>query len=163
MYLSEKVFLSFGKRFGWILGFLGSIAYTIITLNKGVYAYSGLEITSGIIFLFGFFAWQRHAGLQRNVTICMSIIAILGIFVIFMLNLESQHWILEDTMVVFFASGAVFLVLKRPVGWLLHIAGSLVIVFLTYFLQTYFIMGMQIISIPFYIIGYRNLRRSKST
>ncbi len=160
LYVTQKVFLSFGKRIGWIFSFFGAIALTIVTLNKGVYAYSVLEITSGIIFIFGFFAWQKHEKMQRRVTVLMSSLAVTGTFVIFFLNLESPHWILEDTMVILFAAGAVFLVLRRPIGWLLHLLGHLVLIILAYLLGTYFILGLQVVSIPFSIIGFKNLKKN---
>src|SRR5260221_73817 len=83
LYLTQKIFLSLGKRVGWLLGFLGSIAFTIVTLHKGSFAYSLLEITSGIIFLFGLILWKKFGGVQKRVTFLMSAITMLGLFVIF--------------------------------------------------------------------------------
>ncbi len=159
LYFSQKIFLSFGKRIGWLLGFLGSIAFTIVTLHKGSYAYSVLEITSGIIFIFGIFAWRKNEALQRKVTFFMSGLTMVGILVIFSLNLGSPNWILENTMVVLFSIGAVLLVLKNPIGWILYILGHVVLIFYGYIIETYSIMLLQIISLPFALIGYRNLKK----
>lgn len=161
LYFSQKVFLSFGKRIGWLLGFLGSIAFTIVTIHKGSFAYSILEITSGVIFIFGLFAWRKNEVLQKKVTLIMSILTILGVLIVFLLNLGSPNLILENTMVTLFAIGAVFLVLRNPVGWILYILGHLVLIFYAYILGTYSIMLLQIISLPFAVIGYRNFKKSK--
>ncbi|MES3037714.1 MAG: nicotinamide mononucleotide transporter [Bdellovibrionota bacterium] len=159
LYFSQKVFLSFGKRIGWLLGFLGSIAFTIITLRKGSYSYSVLEITSGIIFIFGIFAWRKNEILQKKATFIMSGLTTVGIIVISLLNLGSPSWILENTMVILFAIGAIFLVLKRPIGWILYILGHLVLIFYGYIIGTYSIMLLQVISLPFAAVGYRNLKK----
>jgi len=161
LYFSQKVFLSFGKRIGWLLGFLGSIAFIIVTIHKGSFAYSILEITSGVIFIFGLFAWKKNEVLQKKVTLVMSILTILGILIVFFLNLGSPNWILENTMVTLFAIGAVFLVLRNPIGWILYILGHLVLIFYAYILGTYSIMLLQIVSLPFAVIGYRNFQKSK--
>ena len=157
LYFSQKIFLSFGKRIGWLLGFLGSIAFTIITLHKSSYSYTVLEITSGIVFIFGMFVWKKNDRLQRKVTFIMGGLTIVGILIIFLLNLGSPNWILENTMVVLFAIGAVFLVLKNPIGWILYIIGHTLLIFYGYIIGTYSIMLLQIISLPFAVIGYRNL------
>ncbi|TSD03355.1 MAG: hypothetical protein Athens071416_36 [Parcubacteria group bacterium Athens0714_16] len=157
-YFIQKVFLSSGKRLGWLFGFLGSIAFTLVTLHKGSFAYSILEITSGIIFVFGFFLWQKFEKVEKRLTFLMGGITIIGIVVIFLFNLGSPNWVLEDSMVVLFVIGAVFLVLRNPIGWLLYIAGHIILIAYAYILGTYSILILQIISIPFAIIGYRNLK-----
>jgi nicotinamide riboside transporter PnuC len=160
LYFSQKIFLSLNKRVGWVLGFLGSIAFTIVTLHKGSFSYAILEVTSGIIFIFGIFAWRKNNRLQNKITIFMSVITLIGIITVFLLNLGSPNWILENLMVVLFSIGAVFLVLKKPIGWILYILGHLVLVYYGYILETYYISILQIISLPFAVIGYRNLKKS---
>ncbi|MFA6514950.1 MAG: nicotinamide mononucleotide transporter [Candidatus Paceibacterota bacterium] len=158
LYFSQKIFLSLNKRVGWILGFLGSIAFTIVTLHKGSFSYSILEITSGIIFIFGMFAWKKNNKLQNKITILMSFLTLIGIIIVFFLNLRSPNWILENLMVILFSIGAVFLVLRKPIGWILYILGHLVLIYYGYILGTYYISILQIISLPFAVIGYRNLK-----
>lgn len=160
LYFSQKIFLSVGKRIGWLLGFLGSIAFTIITLHKDSFSYSVLEITSGVIFIFGLFAWRKNELLQRKITLIMSGLTMLGIGVIFLLNLGSPNWILENTMVILFSIGAILLVLRNPVGWILYVLGHLVLIFYAYILGTYSIMILQIVSLPFAVIGYKNMKKS---
>ena len=162
LYFSQKVFLSLNKRIGWILGFLGSIAFIIVTLHKGSYSYTILEATSGIIFIFGIFAWDKNNKLQNKITILMSIITILGIIFVFLLNLGSPNRILENLMVLLFSIGAVFLVLKKPIGWILYILGHLVLIYYGYILGTYYISLLQVISLPFAVIGYKNLKNRPS-
>lgn len=159
LYFSQKIFLSLNKRIGWLLGFLGSIAFTIVTLHKGSFSYSILEITSGIIFIFGMFAWRKNNKLQSKITILMSIITLIGIIIVFSLNLGSPNWILENLMVILFSIGAVFLVLRKPIGWILYILGHLVLIYYGYILGTYYISLLQIISLPFAVIGYKNLKK----
>ena len=159
LYFSQKIFLSLNKRIGWLLGFLGSIAFTIVTLHKGSFSYSVLEMTSGIIFIFGMFVWRRNNKIQNKITIFMSVFTLMGIIIVFLLNLGSPNWILENLMVILFSIGAVFLVLKKPIGWILYILGHLVLVYYGYILGTYYISILQIISLPFAIIGYKNLKK----
>lgn len=158
LYFSQKIFLSLNKRIGWILGFMGSIAFTIVTLHKGSFSYSILEITSGIIFIFGMFAWKKNNKLQNKIIILMSFLTLIAIIIVFLLNLGSPNWILENLMVVLFSIGALFLVLKKPTGWILYILGHLVLIYYGYILGTYYISILQIISLPFAVIGYRNLK-----
>lgn len=162
LYFSQKISLSLNKRIGWLLGFLGSIAFTIVTLHKGSFSYSILEITSGIIFIFGMFAWRKNNKLQSKITILMSIITLIGIIIVFELNLGSPNWILENLMVILFSIGAVFLVLKKPIGWILYILGHLVLVYYGYILGIYYISILQIISLPFAVIGYKNLKKGSA-
>jgi len=159
LYFSQKIFLSFGKRIGWLLGFLGSIAFTIVTFHKGSFSYFILEITSGVVFIFGMFAWRKNEILQRNITFVMSGLTIIGILIVLLLNFGSPNRILENVMVILFAIGAVLLVLKNPLGWLLYILGHLVLIFYGYILGTYSIMLLQIISLPFAVIGYENFKK----
>ena len=159
LYFSQKIFLSLNKRIGWLLGFLGSIAFTIVTLHKGSFSYSVLEMTSGIIFIFGMFVWRRNNKIQNKITIFMSVFTLMGIIIVFLLNLGSPNWILENLMVILFSIGAVFLVLKKPIGWILYILGHLVLVYYGYILGTYYISILQIISLPFAIIVYKNLKK----
>jgi nicotinamide riboside transporter PnuC len=161
LYLSQKVLLSFNKRYGWLLGFLGAIAFTVVTLHKGSYAYMVLEITSGVIFLFGLFVWKGNGLFQKRLTILMSILAVVGITVIFLLNVGSPNLIIENVMVLLFTLGAVLLVLRNCLGWILYILGSLVLMYYGYLIQTYFIALLQVTYLPFAIIGYKNFKQSQ--
>ena len=116
-------------------------------------------MTSGIIFIFGMFVWRRNNKIQNKITIFMSVFTLMGIIIVFLLNLGSPNWILENLMVILFSIGAVFLVLKKPIGWILYILGHLVLVYYGYILGTYYISILQIISLPFAIIGYKNLKK----
>lgn len=158
-YFTQKVLLSCGKRSGWLFGILGSIAFSLVTFYKGSFSYVVLEITSGIIYIFGLVLWRRFEKFGKWITFLMSGITILGIFVIFFLNLGSPNWILENIMVVLFAVGAVFLVLKKPIGWLMYFAGHVVLIIYAYILGTYAIMVLQVISMPVAIFGYLNFRK----
>lgn len=158
VYLIQKVLLSLNKRVGWLFGCVGAVAFTIVTLNKDSFAYAILEITSGILFLFGLILWNKYSSVKRWVTFVMSGIALLGIGVVLALNLGSPNWILESVEVTLFATGAVFLVLRKPVGWVLYGLGHLVLIYYAFLLGTYFIMALQIVSIPFAVIGFRNFR-----
>jgi|SRR3990167_4285512 len=162
LYLSEKVFLSFGKRFGWLLGFLGAIAFTIVTIKKGAFAYSVLEISGGVVCLFGIFAWRKKENVQKNITITMSIVAMIGIFTVMILNMGSPNFILENTMAVLFALGTIYVVLRHPIGWLFYLFGQLVLTVFAYTIGTYFILGLQVASIPFSVIGYRNFKKGSN-
>lgn len=142
-----------------MFGFFGSIAFTIITLSKGSFAYSVLEVTSGIIFLFGFLLWKNFEKVEKPVTFLMSGIVVVGIMAIFFFNLGSPNWILEDIMVSLFAIGAVLLVLRQPLGWILYIGGHLVLIIYAYILGTYSILILQVVSLPFAFMGYQNLKR----
>ncbi len=157
LYLLQKIFLSSGKRVGWLLGFLGSISFAIVTFHKNSFSYSILEVTSGIIFLFGLFAWKKNESLQIKVTFLMSAITLAGIVIMFFMNFGSPNWILENAMVILFAIGAVFLVIKHPLGWILYLLGHLLLIFYAYGIGAYYIMALQIVSVPLAIRGYRNL------
>lgn len=158
VYLIQKVLLSFNKRIGWLFGCIGSIAFTIVTVHKGSFAYAILEMTSGILFLFGLILWNKYSSVEKWATFAMSGIAILGIMFVFILNLGSPNWILESAEVAFFAIGAVFLVLRKPIGWVLYGLGHFFLIYYAFLLGTYFIMALQILSLPFAVIGYRNFR-----
>lgn len=163
LYFGQKVFLSFGKRIGWALGFFGAVAYIIVTFNKGSFAYTLLEITSVIIFVFGFFMWRKNQKIQQGVTLAMSAVVIIGVVMVFYLNLGSPNWILENIMVVLFAVGAALLALRNPIGWILYILGHIVLIAYAYILGTYSILILQIASIPFAVIGYKNFKNTKTT
>jgi len=75
--------------------------------------------------------------------------------------LGSPNWFLEDAMVIAFAVGAALLVLRNPLGWTLYILGHLILIVYAYILDTYFISLLQVVSIPFAIMGYRNLKNFK--
>lgn len=89
-------------------------------------------------------------------------ISLLGILLVLILNLGSPNWVLESVEVILFAIGAVFLVLRKPFGWALYGLGHLVLIYYAFLLGTYFIMALQVASIPFAVIGYRNFKRALS-
>lgn len=158
LYLFQKIFLSFGNRLGWLLGFLGAISFTIVTLHKESFAYAVLEVTSGVVFIFGLFVWKRNKKVEKQVTFLMSSIVLIGVFVTSYFNLGSPNWILENIMVLLFSFGAVLLVLKNKIGWVLYILGHLVLIFYAQVLGTYYILGLQVVSLPFAFIGYKNFK-----
>ncbi|KND48878.1 MAG: putative nicotinamide nucleotide transporter [Parcubacteria bacterium C7867-005] len=155
VYLTQKILLSFSKRVGWVLGIMGSAAFATVTFHKGSYAYGILEVTSGIIFFFGLILWGKSGAKEKWMTFAMSTVAILGIILVSVLNLGSPNWILETLVVILFAIGAIFLVLKKPIGWFLYGLGHLVLTIYAYQLGTYYIMILQVVSLPFAFIGYR--------
>ncbi|MHB8871345.1 MAG: nicotinamide mononucleotide transporter [Candidatus Doudnabacteria bacterium] len=163
IYLTQKILLSFGKRIGWLFGFVGAISFTIVTFHKESYSYSILEITSGIIFIFGWILWNRSSSIEKWLTLTMSSLAIIGILFVFLLNLGSPNWILESSEIILFAVGAIFLTLRKPLGWILYGLGHLVLIYYAFLLGTYFIMALQIVSLPFAIIGFRNFKKQSQS
>ena len=159
VYLTQKVLLSYEKRIGWLFGCIGATAFAIVTLHKGSYSYSILEITSGIIFFFGLILWNGFSSTKKWITFTMSSLAILGILFVFLFNLGSPNWILESAEVALFAVGAVFLALRKPTGWILYGLGHVILTYYAFLLGTYFIMALQIISLPFALIGFRNFKK----
>ncbi len=161
-YLLQNISLSLEKRIGWLLGLIGAIAYFIVAIHKGSFAYSVLEVMNGIIFIFGIFVWQKYENVERKVTLTMSVLALIGIFFVFFLNLGSPNWILENLMVIVFVLGIVFLVLRNPIGWILYILGHILLIAYAYLLGTYFILILQVVSLPFAFLGYKNFKLKKS-
>lgn len=160
-YLFHKIFLSSTKRIGWIFGFIGSVGFGIVTMHKGSYAYGLSEFTNTVIFLFGFFLWKRHEGGQRNITIVMTMIAMLGILGVFMLNLGSPNWILEDAMITLFSIGTILLVLKHHTGWILYILGHTLFAAYALTLHTYAIFVLQLVSIALAFAGYKRFKNDR--
>lgn len=161
LYLTQKILLSFRKRIGWLFGILGSVAFTIVTIHKHSYAYSILEISSGVIFIFGLLLWQRFETVQKHLTFLMSGIVMLGIVAMAILNIHSPHWILEISMVLLFAVGAVLLVIRNPIGWILYGLGHILLIIYAHILGTYSILILQVVSLPFAYIGYKNFTRGR--
>lgn len=162
-YLLQNVFLSIRKRSGWAWGMVGAIAYTVVTLQKGSYSYAALEVANLILFIVGFVLWGKVLGVQKQITIWMSILVLAVMVSIFYFNIGSPNYLLEDTMVSLFLAGVVLLVLKKSFGWICYIFGHVVLMVYALVLQTYGIMVLQILSLPFAFLGYRNLRRANLT
>jgi nicotinamide riboside transporter PnuC len=158
LYFFQKIFLIYQKRVGWLLGLVGSLMFTLVTLHKGSFAYTVLEATSGVVFLFGLFIWKNNERLYLITTLSMAVVAFLGIAVVFSLNLGSPNLLLENIMVVLFIIGACLLVIRNSMGWLCYMAGGLILIYYAYFIGTYYIMLLQFISMPFFIIGYKNFK-----
>ena len=156
IYVIQKFLLSEERRIGWIFGIVGAMGFATVTLSKGAYAYFILEVISGVMFLIGYIAWGKYEGIQTRTTIFLSILAILGVCWVLYFNLGSPNYVLEISMVVMFSIGAIFLVLKHKIGWVLYGIGHIILVIFALQIETYFILVLQIVSLYFAVQGYKN-------